>query len=393
MKTKFRGVKKSLGLVLLIVLTVFSLGSFDMAKGAAKGGYIVYVGTYTKGDSKGIYGYRIDAAGKATSLGLLGATENPSFLTLDSGSHFLYAVNESPDIDGVKGGGVTAFAINRATGKLTKLDSVSTRGADPCYISIDKSGKFVLVANYTGGSVAVFPIQKNGGVGAASAFVQHTGNGPNKERQEAAHAHWIETTVDNRFAVAVDLGLDELLVYKFDAAKGTLTPNDPPFAKVDGGQGPRHVVFHPNGKFAYVTNEIGSTVTGFSYNADKGTFAPLGQMISTLPKGFTTESSTAEIHVHPNGKFLFVSNRGHDSITVYSIDQSSGHLTLVDYFPTGGKTPRDFDLDPSGKLLYVANEESGNVVIFKIDENTGRLTPTGETLKVSNPVCLKFILE
>jgi 6-phosphogluconolactonase len=393
MKTKDSGVKKHFCLGLLIVFTIFSLGSLDTAKGASKGGYIVFVGTYTKGPSKGIYGYRVDAAGKATSLGLLGATENPSFITLDSSGHFLYAVNESPDINGVKGGGVTAFAVNRASGKLTTLNSVSTRGADPCYIALDKTGKYVLVANYTGGSVAIFPIKKNGGVGEASAFVQHTGSSVNKERQEGPHAHWIETSADNRFAFVVDLGLDQVKVYKFDAAKGTLTPNDPPFAKIEAGQGPRHLAFHPNGKFAYVTNEIGSTVTVFSYDAGKGTFVDLGQTISTLPKGFSGENSTAEIHVHPNGKFLFVSNRGHDSITVYSIDQSSGHLTLVDFFSTGGKTPRNFEIDPSGKLLFAANEESGNVVIFKIDENTGRLTPTGETLKVPSPVSLKFLPE
>ena len=391
MKTKYSGVKKSWWVGLLAVLTVFSAGPWNAAKGASKNGYIVFVGTYTKGDSKGIYGFRFDAAGKSTPLGLLAATENPSFLTLDSGGHFLYAVNESPAYKGAKGGGVTAFAVDHASGKLTELNEVSSRGADPCYISLDKTGKYVLVANYTGGNVAVFPIEKDGKLGEASAFVQHAGKGANAERQEGPHAHWIETTADNRFAIVVDLGLDKLMVYKFDAAKGTLTANDPAFAKVEDGQGPRHVAFHPNGKFVYALNEVGSTITGFSYDAAKGSFAPLGQMISTLPKGFSAENTTAEIHVHPNGKFLFASNRGHDSIVAYSIDQSSGKLTLIDYFPTQGKNPRDFDIDPSGKFLFAANEDSANVVIFKIDEKTGRLTPTGETLKVPFPVCLKFM--
>jgi 6-phosphogluconolactonase len=274
------------------------------------------------------------------------------------------------------------------------MNEVAARGADPCHIAFDKTGKFALVANYTGGSVAVFPVQGDGHIGESSAFVQHAGSSINKERQEGPHAHWIETTPDNRFAIAVDLGLDELLVYRFDAdAKtkpGSLTTNSPPDAKLDPGAGPRHLAFHPNGKFAYVVNELQSSITAFSYDASHGELHKL-KTVSTLPKGFSGSNDTAEIKVHPSGKFLFASNRGHDSIAVFSIDSHTGALTLVDHFPTQGKTPRNFEIDPTGKFLFVANQETNNIVIFRIDPNSGRLTPTGQTLHVPSPVCLKFM--
>ena len=299
-------------------------------------------------------------------------------------------MNELTKYKDAASGAVTAYAIDRKTGKLTYLNETASRGADPCYISFDKTGRYALVANYTGGSVAVFPVLNDGRVGAASAFVQHTGKGARPDRQEGPHAHWIQTTADNRFAVAADLGLDEVLVYKFDAANGSLKANDPAFAKLPPGTGPRHVAFAPNNKFVYVVDELNSTVTAFTYDAQGGVLSQI-QTISTLPAGFSGANDAAEIHIHPNGKFLFASNRGHDSIVVFSIDQHNGKLTLVNHFSTLGKTPRNFELDPSGRLLFAANEDSGNIVIFKINLNTGKLTPTGQTLSAPAPVSLRFV--
>jgi 6-phosphogluconolactonase len=273
---------------------------------------------------------------------------------------------------------------------LTLLNEVPSRGADPCYITVDKTGRFVLVANYTGGNVAVFPILEGGRLGDASAFAQHTGHGTNPQRQEGPHVHYIDLSADNRFAVAADLGLDEILIYRFDPTKGTLAANDPKFVSVSAGAGPRHFTFSPNGKFAYVINEMQSSVTAFSYDADRGKLHPL-QTISALPKDFTGANDDAEIEVHPSGKFLYASNRGHDSITVFAIDESKGTLTVLEYVPTQGKEPRNFEIDPTGTRLFAANQKSDTIVIFRIDPKTGRLTPTGNVLHVPTPVCVKFV--
>jgi 6-phosphogluconolactonase len=384
----------SFPLVLLayfILVLTFSLLGWAETGANPSGRYFLYVGTYTKGESKGIYVYSYDAqSGESKSLGLAAETPNPSFLAVDPRQRFLYAVNELTQYKGSSSGAVTSFAIEHKTGKLSPTNEVASRGADPCYISLDKTGKYVLVANYTGGSVAVFPVHKDGGLGDATAFVQHAGTGKNPTRQDGPHAHWIETTPDNRFALAADLGLDEVLVYRFDANRGTLAPNDPPFAKVEAGAGPRHIAFHPNGKVLYVIDELASTVAVFSFDPSKGTLHLL-QSLSTLPSGFSGNNDTAEIHVHPNGKFLFASNRGHDSIAVFSIDQKTGTLTVVDHFSTQGKTPRNFELDPTGTRLLVANQDSDNIVLFNIDLQTGHLTATGQLLKVPSPVSLRFV--
>jgi len=370
-----------------LIALLMSLSSFAFAADS----YLAYVGTYTTGESKGIYAYRYNAKdGKMTPLGLAAETENPSFVALDPNRHFLYAVNEVPKYQGQASGGVSAFAVDPKTGKLTFLNEVPSRGADPCYISLDKTGKFVLVANYTGGNVAVFPIQPDGRLGEATGFVQHTGTGPNHDRQEGPHAHWIEVTSDNRYAVVADLGLDELLIYRFDAAKGLLTPNEPPFAKTEPGAGPRHLAFHPDGEHAYVVNEMASTVNTLSFDAKTGTMQS-EQTVSTLPAGFSGHNDTAEIEVHPNGRFVYASNRGHDSIAVFAVDAKTGKLKLVEDVPTQGKTPRNFQIDPTGTRLFVANQESGSIVAFAINPKTGHLTPAGEPLKVPNPVCIKFV--
>jgi 6-phosphogluconolactonase len=379
-------------LTLLLSLVLSAL--FAAAASAKSGGkYLFYIGTYTEdgSKSKGIYAYRYDAdKGEITPLGLAAETTNPSFVALNPNGHFLYAVNEVGNYKGPNSGGVSAFSIDHATGKLTFLNEVASRGADPCYITVDKTGKYVLVANYTGGSVAVFPVLSDGKLGEASAFVQHTGKGSDPKRQEGPHAHSIDLSSDNRLAMVDDLGLDELLVYKFDSTKGTLTPNDPPFAKLDAGAGPRHFAMHPSGKFAYVVAEMHSTVTAFTNDPKTGTLHSF-QTISTLPQGFSGENDDAEIQMHPSGRFLYASNRGHDSIAVFAIDGNKGSLTPVEYIPTQGKTPRSFEIDPTGKLLFAENQKSDNIVVFQIDGKTGRLTATDKKLEVGSPVCLKFM--
>jgi 6-phosphogluconolactonase len=380
-------------LVLLAPLAGLSAAQKPHKKHAPQGQYLVYAGTYTtKTDSKGIYAYRFDAAsGQLSAIGLAAESGDPSFVAVHPSGKYLYSVNEVGSFGGSSSGAVSAFAIDRQIGKLTFLNQVATRGAGPCHVSLDSTGKFVLVANYDGGSVAVFPVQADGSLGKNSAFVQHAGSGPNKERQEAPHAHWIGTSPDNRFALAVDLGLDEVLIYRFDSSNGSLTPNDPPFAKVNPGAGPRHLAFRRDGKFAYVLSEMENAVTTFTYSQKSGSLSVL-QTVSTLPKDYSGPKEAAEVIVHPTGKFLYASNRaGVDSITAFAIDPAKGALLLVGQYSTKGKTPRHFAIDPTGTFLLAANEESNNIVIFKIDPATGALTPTGQAVEVPSPVCITFV--
>jgi len=373
-----------------LILPILAMTGTRNSQAAAE--YLLFVGTYTQKDSKGIYAYRFEPASNTLiSLGLVAETLNPSFLAIDPTEKFLYAANELEKYKGESSGSVSAFAINRGSGKLSLLNEVSSRGTDPCYVSLDQSGKYVLVANYGSGSVAAFPVLNDGSLGKASAFFQHTGSGPDRERQEGPHAHWIGVTPDNRFAMAADLGIDQVLVYRFNEKTGTLSPNHPASVAMEPGSGPRHLDFHPNGKFAYVLSELHSKINVFSYDSRQGTMQPL-QHIATVPKEFSGTNYPAEIRVHPNGRFLFASNRGHDSIVVFSIDQEKGTLSLVGHFSTQGKKPRNFEIDPSGANLFVANQESGNVVIFNIEQTTGKLTPTGQVLHIDSPVCLKFMV-
>jgi 6-phosphogluconolactonase len=381
----------------LVLALVFLAALALAAAPAGKGRYVFYVGTYTndaghKTKSEGIYAYRYDAGtGQIVPLGLAAETSNPSWVAPSPNGRVLYVVNEVGNYKSPNSGGVSAFSIDHASGKLTFLNEVASRGADPCYIIVDKTGKYALLANYTGGSVATFPVLEDGKLGEASAFVQHSGHGTNPERQEGPHAHSIDLSPDARFAFVDDLGLDQVLVYQFDDKNGSLTPNDPPFAKVDAGSGPRHFALHPSGKFAYVLSEIKGTVTAFSADLATGTLHSL-QTISTLPKDFKGTIEDAEIEVHPSGKFLYASNRGDgNSIAVYAIDSSKGTLTPVEYASTQGKTPRSFEIDPTGTLLFAANQGSDNIVIFRIDQKTGHLSASGEVLEVPSPVCVKFL--
>lgn len=353
---------------------------------------IVYVGSYTKAaSSKGITAYRFDAStGHITPIGVAAETPNPSFLAIHPNRRYLYAVAEVSNFEGKRSGAVAAFSIDAKTGKLSLLNRVASGGSGPCFVAVDRAGKDVLVANYNSGAVAVMPLKADGSLGEATSVVQHKGSGADPKRQAGPHAHSINLSPDNRFAIAADLGLDKLLVYRFDAAKGTIEPNEPPFTKVAPGSGPRHFTFHPDGKHAYVINEMALTVTAFNWDAAKGVLTEI-ETVGTLPKGVSSDTySAAEVQMHPNGKFLYGSNRGHNSISVFAVSPD-GKLKLIDNTPTQGQTPRNFSIDPSGKWLFAAHQDSGGVVVFKIDAKTGRLTPSGEKIDVPSPVCVKFL--
>jgi len=351
----------------------------------------VYVGTYTGGASKGIYLFHLDlATGRLQPAGLAAEVVNPTFLAVHPNRQFLYAVGEIGNFAGGKTGAVSAFSVNPDTGKLALLNQQASGGAGPCHLVVDGTGKYVLVANYGGGSVACLPIRADGRLGEATAFIQHQGSSVNRRRQQGPHAHSVNLDAANRFAFVADLGLDKILVYRFDAKSGKLTPNEPPFTSLAPGAGPRHFAFHPNGRYAYAINELNSTVTAFDYRAQGGALEPL-QTVSTLPKEFRGRSTTAEVQVHPSGKFLYGSNRGHDSIAIFAVDVNTGKLRLVGHQLTGGKTPRNFGLDPTGAYLLAANQTTDNMVVFRIDAKTGKLQATGPSIPVPAPVCVKFI--
>lgn len=377
-------------ITLLAAAVAVNLGLSQMSQAAEKDGPItLYVGTYTSGKSEGIYRLKLDRkTGELTKLGATSGVKNPSFLAVHPNGRNLYCVCEVDDFGKKGAGGISAFEIDK-NGELKLLNQESSVGGGPCHLVVDKTGKNVLAANYGGGSVCVLPIGADGRLGKATAFVQHKGSSVDKGRQEAPHAHSINLDAANRFAFVADLGLDKVLVYRFDAAKGTLTPNDPPAANVKPGSGPRHVAFHPSGRSAYVINEMNCTVTAFDYDADKGVLTET-QTITTLPRPLAAGDSTAEVQVHPSGKFLYGSNRGHNSIAIFSIDPDSGRLTTVGNQSTEGKTPRNFAIDPSGAFLLAENQDSGTIVVFRIDPKTGKLTPTGHKIDVPMPVCVKF---
>lgn len=343
----------------------------------------LYVGTYTSGKSEGIYIYRMDqATGELKRAGSI-KSENPSFLAVDPRKRFLYAVNETPT------GAVSSFGIDKGTGQLTFLNQQPSEGADPCHLTVDNRSKSLLVANYTGGNVAVLPIQRNGSLGPAIDVKQHEGSGP-REQQKAPHAHCIKLDRLNRHALAADLGSDKVMLYRFNPVTGKLAPAKQSFAALHPGAGPRHLTLHPNGKYLYVINELDSSVTTFKYDALRGILTPF-ETVSTLPRDFTGTSYCADIHVSKSGRFLYGSNRGHNSIVVFAIDDRTKRLKLVEHVSTEGKWPRNFVIDPSGKFLLVANQHTDNVVTFRIDAQSGRLTPTGQVTEIPVPVCLQFL--
>ena len=350
----------------------------------------VYFGGNARGEARGIYLSELDlATGALSDPKRAVATDSASFLALHPAGKFLYSVGGMVTVDGVKSGAVVGFAIDATTGMLTELNRQSSGGKGPCHVVVDATGANVLAANYGSGSVVSVPVGRDGKLGPASSFIQHKGSSVNERRQAGPHAHSINVDAANRFAFAADLGTDKVHIYRFDAKSGTLTPNDPPAAKLAPGAGPRHFAFHPNGRFAYVINELLSTVTAFAYDAATGTLTEL-HTITTLPADFTGTNSTAEVQVHPSGKFLYGSNRGHDSLAIFAIDAKTGRLTPVGHQPTGGEIPRNFGIDPTGQYILAANQKSDNVVVFRVDPATGRLTPTGRRITVPTPICVKF---
>jgi 6-phosphogluconolactonase len=346
-----------------------------------------FVGTYTSGKSEGIYSYLFDPVSGALRRMNSCKSVNPSFVAIGRNYAHLYAVNEIGDFLGKPSGFVSAYAIDR-DGKLRLLNEQATQGADPCHLSIDHKNRTLLVANYTGGNISVFPIRSDGTLGMVSEVKQHEGSGP-KEQQKGPHAHCIIFDRHQRHALAADLGIDKVMIYRFDRATGKLTPGKQPFADLQPGAGPRHLTFHPGGKYLYVINELNSTMTAFKYDERDGTLTHI-DTVSTLPSDFSGVSYCADVHVSPSGKFLYGSNRGHNSIVVFAIDVRTGKLTPVEHVSTEGNWPRNFAIDPSGKFLLVANQRSDNVVVFSIDEHTGRLKPTGHVEEIPSPVCIKF---
>lgn len=350
----------------------------------------VYVGTYTSGKSEGIYLYALNlTSGELKHIATTKGVKDPSFLALAPSRRYLYAVNEVEEFAGRKSGALSAFAVEQRSGELRLLNQQPTFGGAPCYVFVDQAGKFVLVANYMGGNVAVLPVQSDGSLGEATDVKQDQGSSINAERQDGPHAHCIVLDPANRFAYACDLGTDKIMIYRYDGRRGKLIPNGTPWVKVKPGAGPRHLTFHPSGKYAYVINELHATVTVFARVLAEGSLQEV-QTVATLPADFTVANTSADIHVSPDGRFLYCSNRGHDSIAAFAIEPGNGKLTFIAHEPTGGKTPRNFAIDPTGAFLLAANQNSDNIVTFRRDAKTGRLSATGNVADVPSPVCLKF---
>lgn len=360
---------------------------------AADHPFRVYVGTYTDKDSKGIYSFTFDpATGNTGTVELSVGTQNPSFLAVGRDSRSLYAANEVNNYSGGATGAVSRFATQAGSSGLKLMQQISSAGPGPAHLSLDPTGRYLLVANYNGGNFAVFRIEKNGQLGQRTAFVQNKGSSVNKERQSEPHAHQILSSKDGRWVFVADLGTDELLVYHFDATTGALTPSMAGNFRASPGSGPRHLAISPSGNLVYLVNEMASTINVLSFDSSSGKLN-LQQTITTLPTDFKGENTTAEIAVDTAGKTLYVSNRGDDSIAVFSISPSDGKISMLQRMPTGGKEPRHFALDPTGRWLLAENQDSGTINLFAVDAKTGRLTSTSHTVRVSTPVCAVFVPE
>ena len=363
---------------------------------------LVFIGTYTdpilfgtgailQGKGEGIYVFRLDpATGALAPVGKNTGITNPSYLAFDSGGRTLFAVNELKTFEGRPSGTVSAFAVDAATGKLRLLNRQLTHGTDPCHVVVDRRRSHVFVANFMSGSVCVLPVRADGSLGEASDFVQHVGSGIDPARQKGPHAHAVTLDASDRFAFVPDLGLDRLMTYRFDSQRGMLEPHAAPWIKMKPGAGPRHLAFHPGGRFAYLVNELDSTVAALSYDA-AGAFGHL-QTVATIPDGVDVASTCADIQMSPSGTFVYTSNRGHDSIVVHRIDPRAGTLGYVSHASTLGRTPRSFGIEPGGRFLVAANQDSDTIVSFRIDPDSGELTPTGHVARVPTPVCVKFLV-
>lgn len=357
----------------------------------------VYIGTYTKhplsprGRAEGIYLASFDpATGTLSEPALAAEANNPTFLALAPSQRFLYSVGEVPDDAGQARSAILAFARDPETGGLTLLNEQSPHGPGPAHVSVDQTGQVVMAANYRGGSIAAFPVQEDGSLGPATTAIQHHGSGPHPTRQEAAHAHSINPDPGNRFVLVADLGIDQVLVYRLDLEGRRLVPNDPPGVALAPGAGPRHVAYHPSAPFVYVINELGNTVTAFRYDGERGTLAEI-QTVPTLPADFNGANTAADIHIHRSGRFLYGSNRGHDSIAAFAVDPASGRLEPLGHVSTRGRTPRNFGIDPTGAFLLAANQDTDTIVVYHLDERSGLPEPTGQVVGVPSPVCVRFV--
>lgn len=383
-------VLKYLALGCIMAATTLIGAAETAAAGDAAGGKLwVYVGTYTRtGASKGIYLVEFDLArGTLGTPQLAAEVTNPSFLAFHPQKPLLYAVGEMASFEGKKTGAVSALAVDRETGRLTLLNQQSSCGAGPCHVTVDPAGRNALVANYGDGSAACLPILEDGRLGESISWVKHEGSSVHA-RQKGPHAHSVNCDPAGRFAFVADLGLDKVLIYRLDSAGHTIRANDPAFGVVPPGSGPRHFAFAPSADRAYVINELSSTITTFRYDAARGALEPQ-QTISTLPDGCVEKNTTAEVAVHPSGKFVYGSNRGHDSIATFAVEEG-GKLRLVGHTPTQGKNPRNFGIEPGGRYLLAANQDSANVVAYRIDAQTGMPSPTGSSVEIPMPVCVKF---
>jgi len=371
----------------LLVASLFAWCSF--AQKSSNEHYLL-VGTYTNGKSEGLYTYKFNSVtGDFSYVSVAKNCKNPSYLAVSPNEKYVYAVNETNSKTNF-GGQVTAFSFNKQNGILSEVNKQSSGGNDPCYITVDKSGKWVVIANYTSGTVSVLPIKKDGSLDSAVTVIQHEGSGVNSDRQEGPHAHSTVLSHDNDYLFAQDLGIDKIMIYAFNNKTGQLIPAPTPYVEVEPGAGPRHFDFHPNNKYAYLIEELTGSISVYNYQGH-GQLA-LIQNISALPPDYTGPVGSADIHVSPDGKFLYASNRGEsNTIAILKINQQTGMLTLVGHQSTLGKTPRNFNFDPSGNFLLAANQNSDDVVIFKRDKQTGLLTDTGKKIVVGNPVCIKWI--
>ncbi|MDA1773914.1 lactonase family protein [Bacillus cereus] len=345
--------------------------------------FIGYVGTYTKENSEGIYKFTLDVeAKKISNVTLAAKLDNPTYVTINRNNEYLYSVVKEGE-----SGGVAAYSIDSHTGELKAKNRQVVEGASPCHISVDSGNYTVVTANYHKGTIESFAVnEEDGSVNPASSIMAHEGSGPNKERQEKPHAHYAGYTPDEKYVVGVDLGIDKILTYEIKDSKLKEVNS----LSVKPGSGPRHITFHPNGKYAYVMTELSSEVIVLIYNSQEGSFTEV-QYISTLPEQFDENSQGSAIHISSDGRFVYAGNRGHNSIAVYSVDQNSGQLTFVEHTSTEGNWPRDFVLDPTEKFLVATNEKSHNLVLFSRDESTGKLTLLQSDVAVPEPVCVKFL--
>lgn len=362
----------------------------------------VFVGTYTesilfgtgqilKGKGQGIHIYRFDtASGTLEPCGLAEGVRNPSYLAIHPSRRYLYAVNEMKEFEGLKSGAISAFALDPESGQLSFINQKPTHGTDPCHLSVAQTGECVLVANFASGSVCVLPIRPDGSLGDATDVVQHHGSSIDPRRQAGPHAHAVTLDNSGRYVFVPDLGLDKVMIYELDAARGSLKPHSTPWVETRPGAGPRQVVMHPGGQFAYLINELNSTMMAFGYDTDRGTLQEI-QTLSTLPEGFDGKSTCAEVQISPAGDLLYGSNRGHDSLVIYAVDQADGTLTPIGHVSTRGSIPRNFTVDPDGNWVLVANQDSDNIAVFRVDPSTGGLVAAGATIYAPTPVCVKVL--